>query len=536
MRLSGPRALVTLLFALVSLVDEVPAQSGGGNRGDIPSLIRALADSDAIVRENAAEALGSWGPAAEPAIPALVMLLSDNDPFVSGKAADALSRIGKGSVPRLISALRDGGSNIRWCAAIALGKIGVDAREAVPMLAGALCDTDDNVRWSAVVALGGMRTLAREAIPALIRCLHDRDEDVRRGADMARDAIDPGRRSRTQDWRVVVAAIDSLTPALMSELHVPGVSIAVIHRRGIVWSGEYGVADARGHVPVTRETLFEAASMSKPVFACIVMKLVEEGKLELDRPLTEYLQERVLPEQATRSLITARMVLSHTAGFPNWRKGEEERDGPLPVLSRPGSRFSYSGEGIFYLQRVVEKITGQPIALLAKRTLFDPIGLTHTSYVWTAPLDSLLASGHEADGTYLKKTKYTHANAAYTLYTTASEYAAFIVEILRTDRSAPHSLSHASLGMMLRHQVAVDARAPVGRPGEAKGLGVYWGLGWSINTTGEGDIVHHSGANRSGFRCFCQFSPSRGSGIVIMTNSVRGDDLWARLVASVGDI
>jgi CubicO group peptidase (beta-lactamase class C family) len=536
MRPLGPLALVTLVVALLSLNAKAQAQSVGGNRGGIPTVIRALRDSDAAVREYAAEALGRCGPEAEPAIPALILLLSDKDPFVSGKAADALSRIGKGSVPHLISALTDGERNVRWCAAIALGKIGAEAWEAVPMLSTALRDSDDNVRWSAAVALGGMGTRAREAIPALIRCLHDSDEDVRRGADMALDAIDPGRRSRTPDWRGAVAAIDSLTPALMSELHVPGVSIAVIHRRAIVWSGEFGIADVSRRTPVTRETLFEAASMTKPVFAYTAMKLVEQGKLDLDRPLTEYLKERVLPDQPSRSLITARMVLSHTAGFPNWRKGEEERDGPLPVLYKPGSRFSYSGEGIFYLQRVVEKIAGEPIAVLAKRTLFDPLGLTQTSYVWTGRLDSLLAAGHDADGTFLKKSRYTHANAAYTLYTTAREYAAFIVEILKTDRSAPYSLSHESLGAMLKHQVAVDARAPIGRPGEAKGFGVYWGLGWSINTTGEGDIVHHSGANKSGFRCFSQFSPRRGSGIVIMTNGIRGDDLWARLIASLGDI
>jgi CubicO group peptidase (beta-lactamase class C family) len=322
----------------------------------------------------------------------------------------------------------------------------------------------------------------------------------------------------------------------MSELHVPGVSIAVIHHRAIVWSGEYGIADVSRHTPVTRETLFEAASMTKPVFACTVMKLVEQGKLDLDRPLSEYLEERALPDQPSRSLITARMILSHTAGFPNWRKGEEERDGPLPVLSRPGSRFSYSGEGIFYLQRVIEKITGEPVAVLAKRTLFDAIGLAQTSYVWTGRMDSLLAAGHAADGKFLMKTKYTHANAAYTLYTTAREYAAFLVEILKKDRAAPYLLSHETVRAMLKHQVAVDARAPIGRPGRAKGSAVYWGLGWSINTTGEGDIIHHSGANRSGFRCFSQFSPGRGSGIVIMTNGIRGDDLWARLIASVGDL
>jgi CubicO group peptidase (beta-lactamase class C family) len=536
MRLPGHHVLVSIASALLVASAEAPAQSGGGNREGIPSLIRALADSDAVVRENAAEALGKYGPEAEPAILPLIQLLSDRDPFVNGRAADALSRIGKGSVPSLIHALRDGETNVRWCAAIALGKIGTGAQEAVPMLAGALRDSDDNVRWSAAVALGSMRTHAREAIPALIRCLHDRDEDVRRGADMALDEVDPGRCSRTPDWRLAVAAIDSLTPALMSELHVPGVSIAVIHDRAVVWSGEYGIADVSRHTPVTRETLFEAASMTKPVFTYTVMKLVEQGKIDLDRPLTEYLNDRPFPDQPSRSLITARMVLTHTGGFPNWRKGGEERDGPLPVINRPGSRFSYSGEGIFYLQRVVEKITGEPIAVLAKRTLFDPMGLVRTTYVWTRSADRLLAAGHATDGTFLMKTRYTHANAAYTLYTTPGEYAAFLVEILKTDRSAPYSLSRESVGAMLGHHVAVDARGPIGRPAAAKGLDVFWGLGWSINSTEGGDIIHHSGANGSGFRCFSQFSPGRGTGIVIMTNGVRGDDLWARLIASVGDI
>lgn len=525
-----------LLPALLTIVSPAWCQTGRGHLKEIPSLIRALADSDAAVREQAAESLGSMGPEADSAVPALVLLLSDRDPFVNGMAADALGRIGGASVPRLITALRDGETNVRWCAAVALGKIGTSAGEAVSALTRALCDTDDNVRWSAAMALGGLGTRAHEAIPSLTRCLHDRDEDVRWGADMALDAIDPGRNSRTRDWRAAVAAIDSLTPVLMKELHVPGVSIAVIQERGIVWSGEYGVADVRRGTPVTRETLFEAASMTKPVFAYTVMKLAEEGRIDLDRPLSGYLQERTLPDQPIRSLVTARMALSHTAGFPNWRKGEEERGGPLPVLFMPGSRFSYSGEGIYYLQRVVEKITGQPIAAFARKTLLDPLGMSRTSYVWTTVVDSLLAAGHAADGTFLKKTAYRHANAAYTLYTNAREYAAFLAEILKTDRSSPCSISAASVGAMLAHHVKVDARMPVGRPGRARGTSVYWGLGWCVNTTGEGDIVHHSGSNRSGFRSFCQFSPRRGSGLVIMTNGVRGDELWARLVAMAGDI
>ncbi len=525
-----------LLAAVLIPVSGSLSQTGTNHREDIPSMIRALADSDASVREQSAEALGRLGPEADPAVPALILLLSDRDPFVSGRAADALSRIGEGSVPRLVAALSDGETNVRWCAAIALGKIGAAAGGAVPALVRALRDTDDNVRWSAAMALDGMGTRAREAIPSLIGCLHDGDEDVRWSADLALDAIDAGRISRIRDWHGLIAALDSLTPVLMKELHVPGVSIAVIEDREIVWSAAYGVADVRLGTPVTRETLFEAASMTKPVFGYTVMQLAEEGRIDLDSPLSHYLKERTLPDQPLRSLVTARMVLSHTAGFPNWRKGEEERDGPLPVYFRPGSRFSYSGEGIYYLQRVVEKITGEPIAAYVRKTLFDPLGMSRSSYAWSKSMESILAAGHAADGTFLMKTAYRHANAAYTLYTNAGEYAAFLAEILKTDRSSPYSISAASVRAMLAHAVTVDSRMPVGRPGRARGNAVYWGLGWCVNTTEEGDIVHHSGSNRSGFRSFCQFSPSRGTGLVILTNGARGDELWARLVSMAGDI
>ena len=276
--------------------------------------------------------------------------------------------------------------------------------------------------------------------------------------------------------------------------------------------------------------------MSKPVFAYVVMKLAELGRLDLDAPLAAYLPEEHPPAQPEKARITARMALSHTTGFPNWRKGDEEREGPLPVTSSPGSRFAYSGEGIFYLQRAVERITGEPLDVLAGEMLFEPAGLRHMSYVWTPELDAALAAGHTAEGAFLLKTKYTHPNAAYSLYTSAADYAAFLVEIMKADRSASHSLSRRSLDAMLAHEVALDARDPIERPGAARGTAVWWGLGWSINATASGDIAHHSGSNRSGFRCFSQFSPSRGSAIVVMTNGAGGGELWTRLISRVGDL
>ena len=508
---------------------------GSDANAAVPALISALTDNDELVREHAAEALGRFGSEARPALEGLITMLSDDDPYANGAAAEALHRIGHEAVPGLVTALRDSRENVRWCAAIALGKIGPGAPEAVPALVRALTDSSENVRWCSALALTDMGSRAKEAIPALSRLQYDRDADVRWAAHMALETIDPSSLQTKRSWSATAAIIDSLVPLLMNELHVPGVSIALLDNRTLVWSRCYGVADAARRTPVNDGTLFEACSMTKPVFAYTVLKLVEDGKLDLDRPLVEYLDEG--PDQAYRRLITARMVLSHTTGLPNWRKGEEERDGPLPVLFKPGSRFSYSGEGMLYLQRVVEHITGELLDVYADRTLLRPMGLEHQmSYAWRSDLDPRLATGHNTDGTVLRKTHYTHANAAYTLYTTAQGYAKFLTEILKTDRSATYSLSQHFIDAMLHPQVDLDIREPIERPGQARGLAVSWGLGWSINTTEDGTIAHHSGANRSGFRCFSQFRPDRGSGIVIMTNSISGGELWTRLITVVGDL
>ncbi len=379
-------------------------------------------------------------------------------------------------------------------------------------------------------------TPAVAAAPALVEALHDGDEDVRWAANFALAKVGAGAGARASDWRATAAALEALTPALMNELHVPGVAIALVSDRRVVWSRGFGVADVRDGRRVTGTTLFEACSMSKPVFAYLVLKLVESGRLDLDAPLASYLPEEDPPAQPEKALVTARMVLSHTSGFPNWRKGDEERNGPLPVRFAPGSRFAYSGEAIFYLQRVVEHVTGLPLDVLAGEALFEPAGWRGMSYIWTPDLDAALAAGHDAKGAFLTKTRYVHPNAAYSLYTTAADYAAFLVEVLETDRSASHSVSRRSLDAMFARQIALDAREPIERPGAAQGRAVFWGLGWSINATASGDIAHHSGSNRSGFRCFSQLSPSRGSGIVIMTNGAAGGELWTRLISRIGDL
>ena len=490
----------------------------------------SLSDPDAAVRERAASALATGGRAA---IGPLVSALADADPFVAGAAASSLARIGKESVPALTQALDSPAETVRAGAAIALGKLGSSARPAAPALVRALGDKDAYVRWCAVNALGAAGLASAPVLAALRESLHDADEDVRRGAALALERLDPAAWFAAPSWDATLTTIERLTPLLMRELHVPGVSIAVVRDRKVAWTRSWGVADAGTQAPVTDGTLFEAASMTKPVFAASVLKLVEEGRLDLDAAIPD---AGTLPSQPERLRITPRMVLSHTSGLPNWRKGGEERDGPLPVLAEPGSRFGYSGEAMFALQQLVEKVTGEPIETYTRRTLFVPLGMERASYVWTPALDANLATGHKEDGTRLERARYRHANAAYSLVTTASDYARFLVALLDPANAAPHGLSAASVAAMLKHQVRADARDPIERPGRAKGREVFWGLGFGLNTTAEGDVVYHSGANRTGFRSYCQFSPGRGTGIVVMTNGLGGGELWTRLIAAVGDL
>ena len=288
--------------------------------------------------------------------------------------------------------------------------------------------------------------------------------------------------------------------------------------------------------PVTARTMFEACSMSKPVFAYVVLKLVEQNKLDMDNSLNSYLSEEFASEDDEYSnKVTARMILSHTGGFPNWRKGEEEREGPLPVYFKPGERFSYSGEGYFYLQRVIEKITDKSMEENANEFLFQPLGLNHSSFIWTDGIDSLISCGHDTSGKFLAKSKYLHPNSAYTLYITTEDFARFIIEILKSNETGDHSYSKNNIDEMLTPQVDVLVRDPIERPGRALGLFTYWGLGWAIDSTASGKIYYHSGANRTGFRCYSQFRIDEGSGMVIMTNGLNGSELWRCLIKVIGD-
>jgi CubicO group peptidase (beta-lactamase class C family) len=329
--------------------------------------------------------------------------------------------------------------------------------------------------------------------------------------------------------------LDELVPKLMTQHHVPGVAIVGIENRRLAWERFYGVGRAGRPEPVDARTVFEAASMSKLLMAYAALKLVEQGKLDLDRSLAEYLDQPYLPDEPRHRRITARMVLSHTTGFPNWRTNGWQKGGPLPLLYDPGTRFTYSGEGFLYLQRVVEHITDTPIQSYLQKTLLGPLQMTNSSLVWQDRLSGQAAAGHNAQGELLANRKLYHeANVAYSLYCTATDYAKFLQEMLAEDHSAPHSLTARSIEVMLTRTTIAEGRKPVARGGARRSEPMYYGLGWAIDTTATGDRIHHSGSNGTGFRCYCEFDRRRGTGLVIMANAVNGAPLWEDILLAVG--
>ena len=306
---------------------------------------------------------------------------------------------------------------------------------------------------------------------------------------------------------------------LMTQHKVPGLSIALIADRLLVWSRGYGVRCADSDHPVDPDTIMEACSMSKPFFSYLVLKLVEEGKFDLDKPLTDYLAADSLKDDPRHRHISARMSMTHSSGLPNWRPGGWRSGSPLSLAFMPGKTFRYSGEGFLMLQRAVEQHLKTGLDALSLVRLIKPLKLTNTRYVWDDRFTLRSSCGHDRNGVVkTQREYYADANAAYSLYTSAADYGRFLVEILSEDRSGSQSISAKMRAEMLApgsHRQDQDAD---------------WGMGWGLRSVDGRRQVYHSGANGTGFRCYSEFCPETGDGLVIMSNAIGGTELWQAVV------
>jgi CubicO group peptidase (beta-lactamase class C family) len=308
---------------------------------------------------------------------------------------------------------------------------------------------------------------------------------------------------------------------LISDAQVPGLSMAVTRNGGVETLTAAGMRNARDGTPIDQQTIFDAASLSKSVFAYAVLQLIDGGALKLDMPLAHRVPDYV-PDDPRASTVTVRHVLSHTCGLPNWRAD----DLPLRTYFSPGERFSYSGEGFVWLQRVVEVITGEPIDIVLRRLVFEPLEMRRSSFVWQSAFDANYADPHDARLVLDLKRKPATANAAASLQTTAGDYARFLLAVLSGTR-----LTLETARLWLAPQVTLRRRCVQCLDADLpeSDTQVAWGLGWGLEPQ-FGTFFHWGDNDRGRFKAFAMGSLQNRSAIVAFSNGFHGMSIMPELV------
>lgn len=337
---------------------------------------------------------------------------------------------------------------------------------------------------------------------------------------------------------IMPAEIDTTVTRLMREAMVPGIGIAILNDGKVVYLNAYGVRDKEKNLPLTPDSVMTAASLSKVVFAYMVMQLVDEGVLDLDKPVYQYLPKAVPEYDAYKDLandlrykkITARMLLSHTSGFPNWRRFTD--DGKLSINFEPGSRFAYSGEGIDLLQLVVESATKKPINDLMRNRVFQPLGMTRTSMVSEDRFESDYANSYDEEEHSLGPQKHTLANAAGSMQTTVADFGRFMGAVMqgkRLRKQTREQMLSSQIQILSKHEFPTFSTETTD---ENKGIRLSYGLGWGLYWTPYGKAFFKEGHDE-GLRHYTVCFDKTGTGIVIMTNSSNGEGIYKELLETL---
>jgi CubicO group peptidase (beta-lactamase class C family) len=309
---------------------------------------------------------------------------------------------------------------------------------------------------------------------------------------------------------------------------VPGVSIAVINNYKVEWARGYGVKDIETNEPVTTETLFQAASISKPVTAMTALKRVEQGKISLDQNINDKLTSWKLPDNefTAKRKVTLANLLSHTAGltvhgFPGYAVGEtlptlpQVLDGAAPantaavrVDMEPGTKFRYSGGGVTIAQLAIMDIEKKPYPQISQETVLGPLGMTDSTYSQPLPAETRkkAASGHRGDGKPVEGKIHVYPEmAAAGLWTTPTDLAKFAIEVqLSLAGKSNKVLSREMTTKMVTPFISDDV-----------------GMGFFIEKHGHATYFGHGGANE-GFRSQLLVNRDKGYGAVVMVNSDNG--------------
>lgn len=301
------------------------------------------------------------------------------------------------------------------------------------------------------------------------------------------------------------------TERWLKQKNIPALGIGVIKDGKIEQISVFG--ELQTNKPAPTNTIWNVASMTKPVTAIVALKLTNAGKWDLDEPVYKYYTDPDVVNDPRAKLLTTRIILSHQTGFPNWRGNNE--DGKLSFEFEPGTKYQYSGEGYEYLRNALEKKFKKSLEQLASELIFKPLKMKDTRFIWDEKMDSTrFAKWHNEKGGLYETQKNKTANAADNLLTTVEDYSKFLLHILNGA-----GLSDKLYNEMITNQVKIN---------EYK----HWGLGWwvdeNINDNKDFALVH--GGDDIGVHTITFIVPKTKQALLIFTNCDNGTDAFAEIL------
>jgi CubicO group peptidase (beta-lactamase class C family) len=341
--------------------------------------------------------------------------------------------------------------------------------------------------------------------------------------------------ARLDGSKISPSQIDATVTRLMDSDHVPGVGIAIFNHGKLTFLKTYGSRDVEKHLPLTPDSVMTAASLTKASFATMVMQLVQEHVIDLDRPVYEYLPKplpdypayRDLADDPRYKLITMRMLLSHTSGFPNWRRFMDDKK--LSINFSPGSRFAYSGERMDLAQTVVEAVTNQSAEELMERSIFGSLGMTRTSLLWQKSFEDDFANGYDEQGKSLGAEHWHRADAAGSMQTTLRDYSRFVGAVLNSellDKKSRSQILSPQIPILAKHEFpSLDPETTT----ENQAIRLSYGLGWGLYWSPYGEAFFKEGHD-DGWRSYVVCFDKTKKAILIMTNSSNGEDMYIGLL------
>ena len=360
--------------------------------------------------------------------------------------------------------------------------------------------------------------------------------------------------SRIDNTKIEVSNLDTRIKTLMDSAEVTGMAIAIFNDNQIIYRKAFGYANADKKTPMQVNTLFYGASLSKAVFGYLVATLANNGILDLDKPLQQYL-DIPIPELKTKEewrsfkdlkndkryeTITARMCLSHTTGFQNWRWIPRPNDpgnrDKLKIYFDPGTQYFYSGEGITLLQHVVEHITGKGLEELAKEKIFDPLQIRNTSYIWQERFEDNFCNGHTGKQEVIQKDKNDEAQAAGSMETNLIDFSIFVKHVLHLYKG-----KSAITNLMFTPNFRIRTKAQFGplsleQSNENDTIQLSYGLGWGLLQSPFGLGAFKEGHDE-GFQHYTIIFPEKEIGIVILSNSDNAESIFKPLLeTTIADI